>query len=219
LEDPVSATWMVSHDPGLGRRLRLADGSSATALELQWQYLDWLTKYAEASSRSDEGCLDLWRGVLEDLEVDPIRTADRLDWTAKLRVMEAYQARENIGWDHARIRALDLQYHDVDPAKGLYDRLAARGSIDRLFDDQQVSTALQEPPRGTRAYFRGRCVRKFGPSIMSANWDSLVFDTGEATYKRVPMMDPLRGNAERVATVIDASDDVTSLINALGREE
>jgi hypothetical protein len=51
---------------------------------------------------------------------------------------------------------------------------------------------------------------------MSANWDSLVFDTGEATYKRVPMMDPLRGNARRVGTVIDTSKDVASLIDALG---
>jgi len=216
LDDPVRATWEVSHDPELGHRLRLADGSSATALELQWQYLDWLSKYAEAASRPDEGVLDLWRGVLEDLEIDPLRTADRLDWTSKLRIMEAYRARENIGWDHARIRALDLQFHDVDPAKGLYDRLVSRGSVVRLFDDRQVAAALQEPPGETRAYFRGMCVRKFGSSIMSANWDSLVFDTGEATYKRVPMMDPLRGNARRVGTVIDTSKDVASLIDALG---
>jgi len=219
LDDPVSATWEVSHDRGLSHRLRLADGSSATALELQWQYLDWLSKYAEAGSRPDEGALDVWRGVLEDLEIDPLRTADRLDWTAKLRIMEAYQAREGIGWDHARVRALDLQYHDVDPAKGLYDRLVARGSIERLFDDHQVAMALEEPPGETRAYFRGRCVRKFGSSIMSANWDSLVFDTGETTYKRVPMMDPLRGDADRVADVIDTSEDVMSLIEALGSEQ
>jgi proteasome accessory factor A len=219
LDDPVSATWEVSHDPGLTHRLRLSDGSSATALELQWQYLDWLSKYAEAVSMPDEGALELWRGVLEDLEIDPLRTADRLDWTAKLRIIEAYRARENIGWDHVRTRALDLQYHDVDPAKGLYDRLVVRGSIGRLFDDRQVAAALQEPPDETRAYFRGRCVRKFGSSIMSANWDSLVFDTGEATYKRVPMMDPLRGNAARVASVIDTSENITSLIDALGSEQ
>jgi proteasome accessory factor A len=134
-------------------------------------------------------------------------------------MMRAYQAREGIDWDHAKVRALDLQYHDVDPARGLYDRLVARGSMQRLFNDDEVAAALGDPPRETRAYFRGRCVEKFGSSIMSANWDSLVFDTGEATYKRVPMMDPLRGSAERVKRVLDTSTDVASLIRALGSEE
>ncbi|GBD83721.1 depupylase [bacterium BMS3Abin02] len=218
LLDPVAATWQVSHDIGLGRSLRLASGGSATALELQWQYLDWLSKYAEASS-ADEVSRDVlvhWEDVLHDLEADPMSTADRLDWTAKLRIMRAYRDREHIDWGHSRLKALDLQYHDVDPSRGLYDRFVERGSIRRLFADTEVADALHHPPRGTRAYFRGRCVSEHGDALVAANWDSLVFDTGESTFKRVPMMDPLRGTAERVGALLDTSSSAADLLEVLG---
>ncbi|NOY55963.1 MAG: proteasome accessory factor PafA2 [Actinobacteria bacterium] len=218
LLDPVAETWQVSHDIGLGNALQLADAGSATALELQWQYFDWLSKYAEATEADDvsRDVLVRWEHVLQDLEADPMRTADRLDWTAKLRIMQAYRDREHLGWSHPRLRALDLQYHDVDPKRGLYDRFVERGSIRRLFTDTEVADALHHPPEGTRAYFRGRCVSEHGEALVAANWDSLVFDTGEATLKRVPMMDPLRGTAKRVGALLDASSSAADLLEALG---
>ena len=220
LADPVAATWQVSHDTRLSAPLQLADGGSATAIELQQQYFEWLTKYAEAKG-VDDRTLDVlarWEGVLTDLEADPMRTADRLDWTAKLKLLEAYRDREQLQWSHTRLKAIDLQFHDVHPDRGLYDRLVARGSIQRLFDDATVEDALRHPPTDTRAYFRGRCVRQFGPSLVSANWDSLVFDVGEASYKRVPMMDPLRGTAERVSDLLDEASSAADLVNLLGGE-
>ena len=60
LADPVEAVWKVSHDPTLRQPLRLADGGTATALELQWHYLDWVSKHAEV-----EGATDVERRVLE----------------------------------------------------------------------------------------------------------------------------------------------------------
>ncbi|MGZ8755791.1 MAG: proteasome accessory factor PafA2 family protein, partial [Acidimicrobiia bacterium] len=82
LQDPVQATWQVSHDVDLRLPLMLADGGSATALELSWQYLEWLTKYAEQVQPDPiyERVLSLWEGILTDLETDPGRLADRLDW-------------------------------------------------------------------------------------------------------------------------------------------
>ncbi len=73
LEDPVAATWQVSHDLGLQLPLSLAEGGSATALELSWQYLEWLTKYAEqvAPNPIYERVLSLWEGILTDLETRP----------------------------------------------------------------------------------------------------------------------------------------------------
>ena len=37
---------------------------------------------------------------------------------------------------------------------------------------------MTEPPETTRAYFRGKCLQKWGADIVAANWDSLVFDLG-----------------------------------------
>jgi proteasome accessory factor A len=146
-------------------------------------------------------------------------TADRLDWTAKLVLMDGFRDREDLDWDHAKLHMLDLQYHDIDPAKGLYHRLVAAGRMRRLFDDAEVGIAVARPPEDTRAYFRGNCVARYGPALVAANWDSLVFDVGEDTLKRVPMMEPLRGTRERVEDLLDRSPDAASLIRFLGGDD
>jgi proteasome accessory factor A len=51
---------------------------------------------------------------------------------------------------------------------------------------------------------------------VAANWDSLVFDTGEEPLKRVPMMEPLRGNKALVGKLLDASSEASDLLGALG---
>ena len=218
LQDPVQATWQVSHDLGLALPLPLAGGGSATALELSWQYLEWLTKYAEQQTQDPiyQQVLEQWEGMLSDLEVDPLRLADRLDWAAKLRLLEGFRERDGLSWEDPKLAALDLQYHDVDPARGLYYRLAQRGAIRRLFTDQEIEAAVSSPPERTRAYFRGRCVERFSESLVAANWDSLVFEVGEDTLKRVPMMEPLRGNKDSVDTVLNQVANAAELVRALG---
>jgi proteasome accessory factor A len=119
-------------------------------------------------------------------------------------------------WSNAKLRALDLQYHDVDPDKGLYNRLVARGAMRTLFTEEEINDAVSTPPQRTRAYFRGRCVSDFPDSLVAANWDSLVFDIGESHLKRVPMMEPLRGDAERVGALLDEAEDAADLLRNLG---
>jgi proteasome accessory factor PafA2 len=218
LADPVAACWQVSHDPELSKPLQLEGGGTATALELQGQYLEWLAKYAQAEL-PDEVWPDLvgsWEQVLTDLEADPILCADRLDWAAKLRLFTGFRERDGVEWTDPKLRALDLQYHDVEPEKGLYHRLVRSGAMRRLFDDAEVLRAVTEPPERTRAYFRGQCVSRFSGSLVAANWDSMVFDTGEETLKRVPMMEPLRGGKDKVAELLDAAEDAAALLRALG---
>ena len=142
--------------------------------------------------------------------------ADTLDWVAKKRLLDGYVARDGIEWTAPKLRALDLQYHDVDPNKGLYNRLAARGSMRRLFDDEQLAAATDDPPEATRAYFRGRCVSDFSDALVAANWDSLVFDVGESHLKRIPMMEPLRGTKDLVGQVLDEAEDAADLLDRLG---
>ena len=86
----------------------------------------------------------------------------------------------------------------------------------RLFSDAEVDAAVENPPTRTRAYFRGRCASEFPDSLVAANWDSLVFDTGEAHLKRVPMMEPLRGDESLVGPLLESSADAAALIEALG---
>jgi proteasome accessory factor A len=221
LADPVREVWSVSHDTSLRHRIEMADGSSMTAIEAQWQYLEWATKYSRAVDLDPayEGVLTAWEETLTDLERDPLSTADRLDWTAKLQIINGFRGREDLDWDHPKLRILDLQYHDIDPSKGLYHRLVAAGRMRRLFDDDAVDLAVTHPPENTRAYFRGNCVARYGPALVAANWDSLVFDVGEDTLKRVPMMEPLRGTRARVEDLLDRSPDAATLIRSLGGDD
>ena len=50
---------------------------------------------------------------------------------------------------------------------------------------------------------------------MAANWDSMVFDTGDDTLRRVPMMEPTRGTSDHVGTLLDECDTVAELLDRL----
>jgi len=221
LADPVAAVWRISHDPTLQTVIELEDGSSLTALEAQWQYFEWVAKYLTdvEAGESFGGVLETWEEILTALEADPMSTSDRLDWAAKLRIIEGYRERDGLSWDDPKLRLLDLQYHDVERRKGLYYRLAASGRMKRLFTDEQIDGAVEHPPRDTRAYFRGECVSRFGGSLVAANWDSLVFDVGEPALRRVPMMEPLRGRKDLVGDLLDGAATAAELMRALGGED
>jgi proteasome accessory factor A len=218
LADPVESCWRVSHDVDLNRPLELDGGGTATALELQGRFLEWLSKYVE--KELDEPVwtqlVEEWERTLNALESDVASLSDTLDWVAKKQVFDRFVERDGVEWDDAKLRAFDLQYHDVSPVKGLYNRMAASGRFRRLFTDEEILAATSYPPERTRAFFRGRCVDLFRDSVVAANWDSLVFDIGESHLKRVPMMEPLRGAADIVGSILEESEDAADLLQRLG---
>ena len=218
LANPVEAVWTVSHDPSLTTPIETEGGKTMTALEAQWQYLEWVSKYVSEADAGEvfSDVVQVWEEILIDLEQDPLLTADRLDWTAKLRLLEGFRNRDNLAWDAPKLALLDLQYHDVDPRRGLYNRLAAGGRMRRLFGEAEIENAAVQPPEETRAYFRGECVARFGEALVAANWDSLVFDIGEESLRRVPMMEPLRGGKARVGDLLDRANTPAELLRALG---
>ena len=75
---------------------------------------------------------------------------------------------------------------------------------------------MTEPPEDTRAYFRGRCLQRWADHVVAANWDSIVFDVGDETLRRVPMMEPLRGTRAHVGTLVDESATPAELLARLG---
>src|SRR5438552_1412725 len=172
LASPVQAIRRVSYDLSLSTALELADGRSMTALEMQWELLDLARKYAEdrgLEAVDDEVGRDVlarWEATLSALEVDPMTLVRQLDWVAKYQLIEAYRSRHELAWDDPKLAAMDLQYHDVRPAKSLYARL----DTEKVVDDKSIDRAVTEPPADTRAYFRGRCLQRWAGSIAAANW-------------------------------------------------
>jgi proteasome accessory factor PafA2 len=218
LANPVSAIRQISHDPSLQRTVLLRNGQRATALEIQWQLLERAQKYERTHGLDSVDAvvgrevLVLWEGILAGLELDPETVAHQVDWVAKRRVVRGFAERHGAKPNDARLKALDLQYHDLRPEKCL----ATRVGLDTLVTDDEVRDAITNPPHDTRAYFRGRCLAKWPADVVAANWDSLVFDVGRDPLRRVPMMEPLRGTAESVARLIDESDTPAELLARLG---
>jgi proteasome accessory factor A len=218
LADPVTSMHQVALDRTFTRPLPMADGSTATALAIQWELFSLARKYADdrgldclGAESIGEAVLTRWEAVLHGLESDPMSLSRQLDWVAKLQLIEAYRARHGCGWDDHRLAALDLQYHDLRPSRSLFARL----DTERLIDESAVATAVSEPPRETRAWFRGQCLKKWPAEVLTANWDSLVFDLGTDPLRRVPMMDPLKGTAEYVEELLEACASPSELLDRL----
>ncbi len=226
LADPVGSVHAVSHDVALTRKLHLADGRLLTAIEVQQEYLAAVRTAVGRSVGTGDGdgpdaqtadVLARWGSLLDRLATDPASCAREVEWLAKMRLLEGLRRRDHLDWDHPRLAAVDLQWSDVRPERGLYHRLLEAGAVERLVADEDVRAAVTDPPEDTRAYFRGRTIARFGAHVSAASWDSVVFDVpGAPTLQRVPMRDPLRGTRAHVEALLESSPDVSSLLDALG---
>ncbi len=216
---PVGAMRAVSMDLELDRPLSCIDGSTTTALGVQFDLLGCAERYVAAGGADAVGgdevaalVLGHWRDVLEGLEAEPMALADRLDWVAKYRLLDAYRTRHALGWNDRRLDAIALQYHDLRPGRSL----ASRAGLVRISSDDEVAHAVDHPPEDTRAWFRGTCLKRYPDAVVAANWDSMVFDVGEPPLRRVPMMEPGRGTRAQVGGLVDASATAAELIARLG---
>lgn len=217
LENPVRAIKEVSRDLEVKQTLKLADGRPTTALHIQRAYLQAAAEFSATRpvSPQSQEVLQRWGNVLDSLESEPMALARQLDWVAKRQMIESYMERKGCGWSDSRVRLMDLQYHDVRREKGLYYALERTDRIDRLCSDEVVAEAEHVPPSGTRAYFRGRCVKKYAPAIYGASWTSVLFDVGNTTIKKVPLIDPHRGTEALTRSLIDGSDTAAELLSKL----
>jgi len=218
LRDPVRAVREISADPDMTGTVELDDGRSVRAIEIQFALLEAATKYVESEGGSALGdevqaseIIARWTDTLEKLESDPEALVTTVDWLAKRRLLSAYGERHDLRPTDSRLRAMDLQYHDLRPEKSL----AARMGLERLVSEEQVLACVTDPPRSTRAWFRGSCLKRFPDEVVTANWDSLVFDLGSGPLRRVPMMDPLRGTAAHTEQLLSEVRSAKELVERL----
>ncbi|MEI8050596.1 MAG: depupylase/deamidase Dop [Actinomycetes bacterium] len=217
LKNPVRSVRQISADPSLRATVELVDGRRVTAADIQQILFESAVRYVESGGGVALGDVDQanevvkrWGSTLDKLATDPDSLAGQVDWIAKKRIIDAYADRHGLAPGDPKLRAMDLQYHDLRPERSL----SARLGLETLVGRDDVARAVTEPPRSTRAWFRGSCLAKFPDEVATANWDSLVFDLGTDPLRRVPMMDPLRGTA---AMTEDLLDEVGSAHELLAR--
>lgn len=215
IADPVSEIRRVSHDTSMRHPVFLAGGRTIGALDMQHEILGaverWLTGVDDDCIGGEStSVLVEWHRVLDGLSTDPAKVADTVDWVAKRRIIDGFAERHGLAPTDGRLRAIDLQYHDMRPDKCL----ATRAGLRTLCDDTHAERAMTNPPDSTRAYFRGRCVSMWPERIVSANWDGVVVDTTDGLV-RIPMPDPTKGSRAHVKEILDDSRSVDDLLVAL----
>ena len=220
--EPVSALRAISHDPTL-RTTVATDRGEMTALEIQRLYLE--AAVARAAEQSGPGgvrpapdtetaeILEAWQTLLDDLSEDVSLAADRVDWVAKLQLLESYRRRDGLGWDAPLLGMIDLQYADLREEKGLYYKLVRAGRLRRLFTDDQIAWAAQHPPEETRAWLRGELVSRFSEYVAGASWDQVLLRPDAVSpITRIHLEEPLAGTRAQAEEALEQAADGRSLI-------
>ena len=176
LSDPVRAVKQVSRDATLKTTLMRADsGNAITAVDIQRIYLTEADRRLRGRDEETDWTLAEWAATLDALASDPLSLADRLDWVAKFKLLDAFRDEERLEWNDPYLQSLDLAYHDVDPEAGLYYGLEQAGEMRRLVTDARVQAAISCPPADTRAFLRGLFVERFGGAVRSIGWNGVAF--------------------------------------------
>jgi Pup amidohydrolase len=216
LENPVRSIKEVSRDLTLKRKIKLAKGGEWSAIEIQRAYLEQAeSHYAQSDDPVTKDVLKRWRDVLDKLAQDPMQLSKQIDWVIKKELIESYMKRKGCDWRDPRVSMMDLQYHDVVQEKGLYYALERGGFVERLISAETLADAQENPPKDTRAYFRGTCLKKFPKEVYAASWSSVLFDIGNTTIKKVPLLDPLKGSQALVGRLLEEARTVEELLTII----
>lgn len=217
LADPVGAVHTISHDPSLSATVPLVDGRELTAVQVQRAYLEALRTAADLADEETAQVLTAWSEILDLLEQDPMLAADRVEWLGKLRLLEGYRARHGLDWSDPRLFAIDLQYSDLRPATGLFERMRAKGRVRTLVSEQEVRRAVLTPPASTRAHLRGSLISQHRDRVPAAGWDTITV-AGTEGGARIRLADPTIGSAAWCEQHgIDPGADVDDVLAALRR--
>ncbi len=120
-----------------------------------------------------------WARTLDDLKHHPERLADRIDWAIKLSLFNDFIEAEGLSWEDPMLQSLDLEYHNLDPERGLYYGLRDEGSVTGLIEPETVAAAVHQAPRDTRARIRGQVVEQELDRIKNIHWTGIEFHNGD----------------------------------------
>ncbi|MEV6314958.1 Pup--protein ligase [Streptomyces sp. NPDC051776] len=206
LENPIRAIREVSHDITGQRKVRLASGREASALEVQQEYYEKAVDFCERRgivSGMVERVLELWGRTLEAIRTQDLDRIDtEIDWVMKYKLLERYRAKNNITMSHPRVAQIDLAYHDIHRRRGLYYLLERRGQAARVCNDLKIFEGKSVPPQTTRARLRGDFIRRAQEQRRDFTVDWVHLKLNDQAQRTVLCKDPFRSVDDRVEKLI-----------------
>jgi proteasome accessory factor A len=178
LMDPVQATRDISRDQTYQWMVRLENGQTRSALEIQRAFLSLAKTYRSRIDDENDWIIAEWEEILDGLETNPMSQRDKIDWLAKKWLLQTFIESEKIGWDDPWLQSLDLEYHNLDPRRSLFYALVEKGQMKRLVSDERIQFCATNPPSNTRAQARGLAVAMLRdqPNSYIINWDSIAVE-------------------------------------------
>jgi proteasome accessory factor A len=204
LENPIRAIREISHDITCRRRVRLANGRELSAVEMQSEYLQRALQFAKRRGLSplEEQALAMWEHVMTHLENDPLKLSTEVDWVIKYHMIEAYREKHDLQLTNPRVALLDLAYHDVNRARGLYYLLERANRVERAATEKDIQRAMREPPQTTRAKLRGDFIKHAKQKRRDYTVDWVHLKLNDQAQRTVLCKDPFRSVDERVEQLI-----------------
>ena len=177
LQDPVADVLSVSIDRTVA--LSRKSGGTITALEIQEAYCEAAENAFAGKDEESDWILAEWLRTLQDLKHRPEKLSDRIDWAIKEKLFSEFMESENIDWQDPWLKSLDLEYHNLDPERGLYRGLQQEGAVHDLLSEHEITQAMEFAPVGTRAQIRGQMIAQNAENIKSIHWTGIEFSDGE----------------------------------------
>lgn len=213
LADPMDAIRRIARDPSGKATLQLENGSVTSAHDIQRAVFDTVAGHYDREGWLDASdplmlrVFDLWSRALDAFssgDFSHVRT--ELEWVAKYELITRYRHRYGVALSDDRISRLELAWHDISPA-GLRPRLESTGVLRRVLRDDDVATALVDPPMTSRARIRSAFIKAAQDHRRdyAVDW-GLVRLFNEGTGTTIHLDDPFAVADTVVDTLIDSME-------------
>lgn len=198
--DPVRACRAISHDMSMEWKVQDLDGNVLSAINVQELFHESAVREFSGRDEDTDWVIQEWGTLLDDLaKKDPVLVSDRLDWAAKFVMINQFREAEKVEWTDPWLESLDLEYHNIDPAKGLFRILEEEGRHRRLLPPSLLEAGKKCPPSFTRAEGRSAAVNRIleNPGLSYIiQWFGIQVNQGEILY----MLEPLKTYRNEVSS-------------------
>ena len=190
LHDAVQSTRDISRDQSQRWIVRLENGQTCDALDVQYTFLKLAQKHLGGSDEETDWLIERWGFTLDAIRNKPEALIGGVDWISKKWLLDTFREEEKLTWQDPWLQSLDLEYHNINPAKGLFFALTPAKAIGEFNDSVRLEHPMLHPPANTRARGRGAAVAHFQKANLSyvINWDSISCEN----QSHFPMSDPFQ---------------------------
>ena len=205
LENPIRAIREISHDVTCGRKVKLANGRELTAIQIQDEYFERTARLPGRRGGGEQTHLLLGEGreALDALAAgEPERLLQKVDWVAKMLMIDRYRDKHGLPLSSPRVALLDLAYHDVNRTRGAFYLMEKAGKSKRAVTEKAIQRAMREPPQTTRAKLRGDFIKQAKQKRRDYTVDWVHLKLNDQAQRTVLCKDPFRAQDDRVDQLI-----------------